>query len=99
LLLNGAEVLDLIKLDSTCEQRWRGQLPVTRKFILMGKKVEKNLLYLLFRFQDFSKNDFELFVVDQANGKYSKYIIKNFIPFSPNDFQVTEKSSVDWRLF
>ncbi|MEO7992345.1 MAG: hypothetical protein ABI663_22535 [Chryseolinea sp.] len=92
LLLDNEEVLDLIKLDSTCEQRWRGQLPITPKYILMGKKVEKNLLYLLFRFQDYSKNDFELFVIDQANGKYVKYIIKNFIPFSPNDFQVTEKA-------
>ena len=92
LIVDNGEVLDLIKLDTTCEQRWRGQLPITPKYILMGKKVEKDLLYLLFRFQDYSKNDFELFVIDQANGKYVKYSIKNFIPFSPNDFQVTEKA-------
>jgi hypothetical protein len=90
IIVDNVEVLDLIKLDSTCTQRWRGQLPITPKFILMGKKVEKNLLYLLFRFQDYSKNNFELFVVDQANGKYVNYSIKNFIPFSPNDFHVTK---------
>lgn len=86
------DAIDLIKLDTTFQQRWHGQLPVSQKFILMGKKVEQGLLYLLFRFQDYTKNDFELFIVDQANGKYTKHTIKNFIPFAPNDFQVTEKA-------
>ncbi len=90
--LDKSDVIDLIKLDTTFQQRWQGQLLVSRKFTLMGKKVERNLLYLLFRFQDYTKNDFELFVIDQANGKYLKHIIKNFIPFAPNDFQVTEKA-------
>src|SRR6187551_1334936 len=92
LTLEHNDVLDLIKLDSTFKQRWHGRLPIGKKFHLMGKKVESSLLYLLFRFHDYSKNDFELFVVDQDNGKYVKYTIKNFIPFSPNDFQVTEKA-------
>jgi hypothetical protein len=86
------DVMDLIKLDSTFKQSWHGRLSIGKKFLLTGKRVENDLLYLLFRFQDYSKNDFELFIVDQDNGKYVKYIIKNFIPFSPNDFQVTEKA-------
>ena len=86
------DVIDLIKLDTTFQQRWHGQLPISQKFVLMGKKVKNDLLYLLFRFQDYSKNDFELFIINQANGTYLKYTIKNFIPFAPNEFQVTEKA-------
>ncbi len=90
--LNNSDIVDIIKLDTTFQQRWHGQIPISHKFILMGKKVERNLLYLLFRFQDTSKNNFELFVIDQMSGQYIKHIIKNFIPFAPNDFQVTEKA-------
>lgn len=86
------DFINIIKVDTTLHQRWRGQITVDQKFILMGKKVEKNLLYLLFRFHNTSKNNFELFIIDQANGNYSKQIIKNFIPFTPNDFQVTDKA-------
>ncbi len=90
--LNQENVLDLIKLDTSFQEQWHGQLPVTKKFRLMGKRVEKNLLYLLFRYQDYSKNNFELFIVDQRSGQYYKHDIKNFIPFAPNEFQVTEKA-------
>jgi len=92
LTINHSDFLDLIKIDTSFKQQWHGQLPVTKKFTLMGKRVEKDLLYLLFRFQDYTKNEFELFVVDQRNGQYFKHIIKNFIPFVPNDFQITEKA-------
>jgi len=82
--------LELIKLDTVFHQDWKGYLPVDRRFLLMGKKSDTDYLYLLFRYYDFTRNDFEVVSLDHANGRFLKYNIRNFIPFAPTEFQVTQ---------
>lgn len=86
--------IEIIRLDTTFKEVWKGYLPVDRKYMLMSKRVENDQLYFLLRYQDFSKNNFELFAIDQSNGNFLKYTIRNFIPFTPSEFQVTAKAAV-----
>lgn len=86
--------IEIVKLDTTFKENWRGYMPVDRKFVLMGKTVAQNQLYFLLRYHDYSKNDFELYSLEDSTGKFLKYNIKNFIPFAPTEFQVTEKAAI-----
>ncbi len=86
--------LEIIKLDTAFQENWKGFLPIDKKYILMGKKVEHGKLFFLLRYQDYSKNNFELVMIDQANGNFIKYTIRNIIPYSPSEFQVTENGVI-----
>jgi hypothetical protein len=35
-----------------------------------------------------------LFVINQEDGGYSRYIIKSFIPFAPGEFQITDRAAL-----
>lgn len=86
--------IEIIRLDTAFQEVWKGYLPVDRRYLLMSKRVEHGKLFFLLRYQDYSKNNFELFAIDQSNGNFFKYTIRNFIPFAPSEFQVTEKAAI-----
>lgn len=86
--------LEIVKLDTAFQQSWHGYLEVNRKYIMVGKRSEGERLYLLFRYIDFSKNDFELVSIEQATGNFIRYPIKNFIPFTPSEFQLTQNGAL-----
>jgi hypothetical protein len=86
--------LEITKLDTTLKELWRGFLPIERKFVMLGKRAEKQNLCFLFRYEDFSRFDFVLFVINQRNGNFIRYDIKNFIPFSPVEFQLTDSAAL-----
>jgi hypothetical protein len=86
--------LQLIKLDTAFNEQWKGFLPIDNRFVLVGKRVEANKLYLLLRYHDFTRNNFQLFSIDVATGDFTMRDIKNFIPFTPTEFQVTQKGAV-----
>jgi hypothetical protein len=86
--------LELARIDTTFTEKWRGYLAIDRHYILMGKRTEKDHLYLLLRYQDYTRNDFMLYSIDQENGNFIRYDIRNFIPFSPLDFQLTSSAAI-----
>jgi hypothetical protein len=85
--------LQLMKLDTALKEQWNGYLTIERDYIQIGKEAYKNRLYLLLRYKDFSKNDLILFVVE-SDGKYHRYNIKGYIPFSPGEFHVTDEAAL-----
>lgn len=94
LLGSNLDHIELIKLDTAFQEKWKGFLPVEKRYLLMGKRAEHGKLFFLLRYQDYSRNDLELFAIEQTNGDFIKYDIKNFIPFAPSEFQVTEKAAI-----
>ncbi len=86
--------IEIVKLDTSFIVNWSGFLGVDTKFIQAGKYAAFGKLFLLFRFQDYSQNNFELVSIDEATGNYNKYSIRNFIPFSPSEFYVTESAAL-----
>jgi hypothetical protein len=91
---SNVDQIELVRLDTAFSTPWRGFLEVDRKYILMASHATGGRLYFLLRFQDFTNNNFQLYAIDNANGDYLKYNIKNFIPFSPLEFQITEKAAI-----
>jgi hypothetical protein len=88
------EQLFLIRLDTAFQEKWSGYLPVERNYILVGKKSLDNKLFLLYRYRDYSRNDLQLFIIEGADGNYTRHIIKSFIPFAPTEFQLTKKAAL-----
>jgi hypothetical protein len=85
--------LQLIKLDTSFTQQWGGFMPVEKDYVLMSKKAFKGKLYLLFRYFNYSRNDFLLYIVDD-DGNFTRSVIKGYIPFSPTEFQITEQAAL-----
>jgi len=84
--------IEIIKLDTSFQVNWKGFLSIDKRMILMAKRAVRGHFYLLLRNQNFSKNNMEVFAIDQATGDFMKYQIRNYIPFSPTEFQITEKA-------
>jgi hypothetical protein len=86
--------VQIIKLDTAFQVNWQGYLPINRKFAIMGKRAEKDHLYLLLRNQDYTKKDLELISVEQQKGTFLRYVIRNFIAFVPTEFQITDQAAL-----
>lgn len=86
--------IQLIKLDTAFHEQWRGFLPIENRYILVGKRVDNDKLFFLLRYHDFSQNNFQLFSINLTSGDFIMRDIRNFIPFSPNEFQVTDKGAI-----
>jgi hypothetical protein len=86
--------LQLIKLDTAFAEKWSGFLTIEKNYMLMGKRSFGDKLFLLLRYRDYSRNDLILFMINEENGNYSRYVIKSFIPFAPGEFQLTEKAAL-----
>jgi hypothetical protein len=70
--------IEIIRLDTTFKEVWKGYLPIDRKYVLMSKRFDNGKIFFLLRYQDFSKNNFDLFAIDDANGNFVKYTVRNF---------------------
>jgi hypothetical protein len=79
----------LVRLDTSFHEHVNGYMPVPKHYILIGKKCYKENFYLLFRFDNYSKNDLLLYIVD-LKGQYTQYKIRGYIPFSPTELQITD---------
>ncbi|MEJ7645049.1 MAG: hypothetical protein WKF87_10680 [Chryseolinea sp.] len=92
---NDADHIQLIKLDTGFHEKWTGFLPIDKKSVLLAKSIDRQRLFFLLRRQDqSSKNNFELFAIENATGNFLKYDVRNFIPYTPTEFQVTEKAAI-----
>jgi hypothetical protein len=85
--------MEIVRLDTALKEVWRGYLPVENKLLLLGKSAENNKLCFLFRSADYMQFDFVLYVIE-IDGNYKRLIIKNFIPFSPVEFKVTDSAAI-----
>lgn len=86
--------IEIIKLDTTFNVNWKGYLSVDKRMLLMAKRAVRGQFFLLLRQPDAKRNNMQLFAVSQDNGAYINYQIRNFIPFGPTEFQITEKAAL-----
>lgn len=86
--------IQITRLDTAFKEVWKGYLPIDRKYMLMAKRVHADKLYFLLRYYDFSRNNFEMVSITQENGNFFKHTIRNFIPFAPSEFQITDKAAI-----
>ncbi len=84
----------LVKLDTAFNEQWGGFLTVEKNYVMMGKESFKEKLYLLFRYRDYSINDFLIYRINEHTGEYDFSTIRGFIPFSPSEFHVTDEAAL-----
>ncbi len=94
LLTTTDDKIEIIKLDTAFNLKWKGYLSIDRRMTLMAKRAERGKFFLLLRQLNFTRNNIQLFAVEQATGNYIKYEIRNYIPFNPTEFQITEKAAL-----
>ena len=86
--------IEIIKLDTAFQVNWKGYLTIDKTLFLVAKRAAGGKFYLLFRTPDGRRNNLQLVAVSQANGEYTHYEVKNFIPFATTEFQVTENGAL-----
>ena len=90
----GDDKLEIIKLDTAFQVDWKGYLSIEKTMLLMAKRAVHGQFYLLLRQTDMRRNNMVLYAISQANGEFIRYQVKNFIPFAPTEFQITEKGAL-----
>lgn len=83
--------LELIKIDSSLHENWRGYITVQKELIISHLKMKDNLVFLLLKSGKYVSGDFQVIAIRANDGNFSVYTIKNMIPFTPTDFVVTSK--------
>src|SRR5690606_39649183 len=66
--------LELIRLDTTFEERWRGSIPIERNMAFIAAVTRKS--HACFLFHALTAKYFELYVLDHESGQYRQYTIK-----------------------
>jgi len=94
LLADSDDKIEIIKLDTAFQLNWKGYLSVDKNLILVAKRAIGGHFYLLFRSPDARRNNMQLVAVSQASGEFISYEVKNFIPFSPTEFQITTNGAL-----
>lgn len=94
LSLPQGDQIEIARLDTAFGVVWRGYLPIEKSAMLMGTRTDNNYLYLLFRLAEPSTKDLTLYAIDQHQGNFIRYTIRNFIPFVPSDFQISPQAAI-----
>lgn len=81
--------IEIILLDTAFQQRWGGLIRVEPKYQLANQVVSNKKVYFLFANKVYSDIHFLVFEVDLASGNYTRYVVRNFVPFRASAFEAT----------
>ncbi|ELR68768.1 hypothetical protein C900_05864 [Fulvivirga imtechensis AK7] len=90
----GDQLWEIIKLDTALNALWKKEYFIPADLTLLGRYFENDQLYLLFRSQNLSKRNLELFTLTASSGAVATTTIRNFIPFALQSFKVLNNASV-----
>jgi len=79
--------LELIRLDTSFAEQWRGSIPIERNMAFIAAVTHKSHAYFLFH--TFTAKSFQLYELDHETGKYRQYEINSLIRFSATECKVT----------
>jgi hypothetical protein len=80
---------ELIKVDTTLTENWRGYIAVEKSLRISHIKVKDDVIFILLKSASYNTGDFQVLAIRANDGNYKVYTIKNLIPFNPTDFIVT----------
>ncbi len=86
--------IHLINLDTALQQKWAGFISVQKNYRIFGTRTFEDKLFILLRYQDYSRNDLILLAIDETDGEYIQFVIRGYIPFAPTEFQVTRQAAI-----
>lgn len=89
LIGNREDQLELIKVDTTLKENWRGYITLQKTLRVSHLKVKDDIVFILLKSAIYTTGDFQVLAIRVVDGNYKVYTIKNLIPFNPTDFVVT----------
>src|SRR5690606_35312484 len=66
----------LIKLDTAFSQQWSGFIDIEKNYRVFGRHAFSNRLFILLRYNDYSRNDLILLAIDATTGTFTRYQIR-----------------------
>jgi len=88
------DTLELIYLDTAFHEKWHGLLPVEKDYIITRHVFFNDSFYFIQRYRDYTKNDLQITTLNCDQQIFKRYIIRNFIPFTPTEFYITHKAAI-----
>jgi hypothetical protein len=85
---------ELIKLDTALNQDWTGVIPVSKKLDIIQVRSAGSTFYMLLKDPGYIGKDFIIVAINQTNGTYRVFPVKNIIPFYPSEFMLTNKAAL-----
>ncbi|MBS1542098.1 MAG: hypothetical protein JST14_00560, partial [Bacteroidetes bacterium] len=86
--------LELIRLDTGLHQHWRGFIAIDRNSVILKTQSRQNLFFVLLKDRNYIGGDFRIVAVHIDKGNYGYYTVKNYIPFSPSEFVLTNEAAM-----
>ncbi len=83
------DFLEIQRLDTAFQLKWKKTLPVERKFKPILTKHLGDTQYVLFFHSEYKEINFRLYRIDLESATYQVDTIFNIIPFLPTHFEVT----------
>lgn len=91
LLADAQNLLELIRVDTTLTETWRGYIAIQNNLLISHVKSSDQLVFILLKSATQVTGNFQVVVAKIKDGAYGIYDIKNMIPFDPTDFLVTNQ--------
>jgi hypothetical protein len=85
---------ELIKIDTTLKQEWKGFVPVDKKLDVLQVKSQGDIFYMLLKDPGYVGKDFVIISINQKTGAYRGYSVRNIIPFYPTEFVLTTEAAL-----
>jgi hypothetical protein len=85
---------EIIHTDTSFHEKWRGHLSLEKGFDLARHISANGNLYFIFYNRNFSDRSFILYEISLTHGTYTKFIVRNSIPFLPIAFEVNTKGAL-----
>lgn len=86
--------VELIRLDTTFKEVWKGFLPVPRNLFITGSRVFNDKVFLLLKDRFNPLAEFVVFAVQIENGNYVMRNVKTMLAFVPSVFRVTKEAVI-----
>lgn len=86
--------LQLIQLDTSLHEVWRGQVDVAKDLQEVKSVVNDGILFILFRSKYSKYANFHIATSKLKSGEFTVYSIRNLIPFYPTDFVITKEAAL-----
>lgn len=86
--------VEIIHTDTSFVKKWSGFIPVSPDLFLRKQYYHNSRLSLLFQSVNTTDANFYLYQVNMTNGNYTRFVVRNLIPFAPTHFECTDMGAI-----
>lgn len=93
-LADGANAIEVIRLDTAFNEIWRGFIKIDRGMFMVFSFYANSNIYMLLKDRYNPLAEFQLLAVQVSKGNYTMNSVKTMIPFIPTNFVVTKQAAL-----